>query len=167
MGGEIVTADPQGIVRAQRTVSVRDLARGAGKMIDEIELNRSAFVLSRYGRMVALICPLPERTVVEITGPPEPGARAEEEAPTEEPDRWRHFDDVQKLLLARGLDAYPKSFSLEGTGFDASKVAVAFSNLELAGLADLERGRRLTQLGYEAARWVGARVDSSTGAASS
>jgi antitoxin (DNA-binding transcriptional repressor) of toxin-antitoxin stability system len=60
--------EPIRVIKASRAVSLRELSRKIAPLVDEVELEGSVFVLSRYGRMVAVLAPIPERTVLEFSG---------------------------------------------------------------------------------------------------
>jgi antitoxin (DNA-binding transcriptional repressor) of toxin-antitoxin stability system len=156
--------DPEKLVRAQRVVSVRDLARGSGKIIDEVERNEAVFVLGRHGRMVALITPLPERTIVEIEGRDWLSAQKDaEQVRVDVPDAWKMFTEIDRAILATGLDHYPTVFPLsELAKRGTSAVSVRLTHLEMDDLVERTFvGRRLTAEGREAAMWVRANFDRS------
>lgn len=145
--------DPKRAVRATRPVSMRDLSRSAGALIDEIEQNGSVFVLSRHGQMVAVLAPLPERTVVEFTGTEWPEEIEEE---IEADPEWGDLDDIRRAVLRCAAAAHPMPFGLNEMPFGASELAVAVGRLELDGLIERSlAGRRLTRDGLAAARWLG------------
>lgn len=144
--------DPKRAIRASRPVSMRDLSRSAGALIDEIELNGSVFVLSRHGRMVAVLAPLPERTVVEFKGSEWP---AEVEADIAPEATWSELDDIERAVLRSAAEAHPMPFGLNGMPFAASELGRALGRLELDGFIERSlSGRRLTREGLAAARWL-------------
>ena len=147
------------IVKAQRAVSIREFIRCGSRLLDEVERDGSIFVLGRRGKMVALLSPLPERTYIELAGPSPTPEPLDEDLPEEIPDEWRELSEIQRLLLARGLEDYPRPFSLEGTGYRVADVSIAIVRLELLELVTQDLSKRLTQAGYDAARWLAARVD--------
>ena len=51
---------------ADRCIPIRELSRSTGEVIDEVERDGKVFAVSRHGRMVALVMPLPERLIIEI-----------------------------------------------------------------------------------------------------
>ncbi len=58
---------------ADRCIPIRELSRSTGEVIDEVERDGRVFAVSRHGRMVALVMPLPERLIIEIeNGSPVP-----------------------------------------------------------------------------------------------
>jgi antitoxin (DNA-binding transcriptional repressor) of toxin-antitoxin stability system len=144
--------DPKGAVKATRPVSMRELSRSAGMLIDEIEQNGSIFVLSRHGRMVAVLAPLPERTVIEFTGTEWP-EEIEQEAEIDL--KWRDLDEIQRTIFREALDAHPMPFGIGGLPFPPSPLAIALGTLELRGLVErIGAGRKLTPKGLTAARWL-------------
>jgi len=132
-------------------------------LIDEIERDGSVFVLSRYGRMVAVLAPLPDRTILEFSGPGWAEETANHEDIEPQPE-WLNFDDAQRAILREGAEKYPMPFGLSGLGFDVRRVAIAMVRLELEGLIDrMIGGQKLTRAGVAAARWL----DTEDGARSS
>lgn len=148
-------------VRANRVVSMRELARSAAALVDEIELNGSVFAIGRRGRMVALLTPLSERTIVEFAGPGM-GEAIEAEPEVEIFPEWLEMGTVANDILLRALETYPRTFSIEGLGHEAGELAISFSRLELAGLTDrtITGGRKLTPEGLATARLLASRLDS-------
>lgn len=51
---------------AARCVSFRELSRSTSGLMNEIERDGKIFAVSRYGRLVALLVPLPERLIIEF-----------------------------------------------------------------------------------------------------
>jgi hypothetical protein len=49
---------------AARCISFRELSRSTADLAGEIERDGKIFALSRYGRLVALLVPLPERLIL-------------------------------------------------------------------------------------------------------
>jgi hypothetical protein len=149
--------EPVRVVKASRAVSARELAKGARSLIDEIERDGSVFVLSRYGRMVAVLAPIPERTILEFSGP---GWNDEDEdcaAPDElaDPPDGLVLDEIQRAVLRNAAQAHPMPFGVGGMPFDVSSLAVALTKLERKGLIGrIGAGRKLTRDGLAAARWL-------------
>jgi antitoxin (DNA-binding transcriptional repressor) of toxin-antitoxin stability system len=54
------------VISAARCVPIRELSRSTGRLVAEIERDGRALAISRLGRMVALLMPLPERLIVEF-----------------------------------------------------------------------------------------------------
>jgi len=143
------------------------LARSPGALIDEVEWNGEIFVLSRHGRMVAILAPLPERTVVEISGP-EPRQRLDrgdylklQTEAEQEPD-WLDLSPIGREILLDALDAAPMPFILNdhAARHGARETGIEYSGLELGGYVETnERGRRLTERGLAAARWIQGSLD--------
>lgn len=49
---------------ADRCIPIRELSRSTGEVIDEVERDGRVIAVSRHGRMVALVMPLPERLML-------------------------------------------------------------------------------------------------------
>ena len=159
--------DPKEPVRARRAIAVRDLARSAGSLINEIERDESVFVVSRYGRMVAVLAPLPERTIVEVCGQPEPSSHLPRygdlpEADSEPEPEWLDLSPLGQEILLDALDAAPMPFILNdhAARHGARETGIEYSGLELGGYVETnERGRRLTERGLAAAGWIQGSLD--------
>ena len=148
-------------VRAARAVSVKELSRGVAAVIKEVEFDGHVVVVSRRGTMVALVTPLPERTVVEFRSEPRTTDDDLEEV-IEDPASIPVLEPLAKKLLAAALAAHPMPVALGGFAYDescgASAAAVAFGQLELEGFIENGmRGRRLTREGLKVARWLDSR----------
>ena len=143
-------------IKAKRSVSVRELQRSAASLVDDVELHGSLFVLSRYGRMVAVLAPIPERTVLEFGGRNWPDPRVEEETNRVEiREEWAELDDAQRTVLRHAAADHPARLYISGVTLPVSPLNVAVSRLELMGL--LERvvgGWKATVDGLAAARWL-------------
>jgi len=147
------------VVRARRTVSIRELARAAGALLNEIELEDAVFVVGRHGRMVALLSPLPERTVVEVIGSPRDHAT---EAELEVRSEWLELSTVQRDAISMAASAPTGFLSLNSlcSRYDPTTVAIAANGLELGGLLEMTYGgRRITAQGRAAAEWLARDLD--------
>ena len=169
--------DPNETIRATRAVAVRDLARTARALIDQVELNGDVFVLTRYGRMVALLAPIPDRAFIGIENVDASGEersdatrktgrarreRAQPEPIQPDPD-WLELDSIKRAILVEVLENHPMPFSLnplaQRHGVEAMSIAI--TRLENDDYIERSmRGNRLTPKGVEAARWL-ARSDAS------
>jgi antitoxin (DNA-binding transcriptional repressor) of toxin-antitoxin stability system len=143
-------------VKAKRAVSVRELQRSAAHLVNEVELEDAAFVLCRYGRMVALLCPIPDRTVLEFSGPERPPPDLEpttDHAETRE--EWAELSDEQRIVLHHAAGVHPSNLHLSTVPLPPSPIAVAVGSLEIAGLMERTlRGWTATAAGLAAARWL-------------
>jgi antitoxin (DNA-binding transcriptional repressor) of toxin-antitoxin stability system len=121
---------------------VRELARSAGSLINQIEADGSVFAVSRHGRIVALLVPLPDRLVLEFDGPSSQSwADADPEC-----------DEVELSPLQRDIliDAAstPTGYWQIPESRDVHSALRAVGHLELAGLLDRTHGAlRLTKAG--------------------
>lgn len=147
--------EPNHPIRADRVVSMRELAQSAARLIAEIEQDGSVFVLSRHGRMVAVLAPLPERTIVEFEGEVAPQVIEVEG----EPDpRWDELDECETVILLTALESYPMPFGVGGLSLPVNRLGAALGGLELRGFIErIGAGRRLTREGLAAARWLDSR----------
>jgi len=138
---------------AARCVAIRELARSAGSLINEVESEGSVFAVSRRGRIVALLVPLPDRLVLEFEN--------------ERPGRnWQVSEPIDDADAPEGveLSALQEEFLIDAastpTGFwhipessDVHAAIRAAGRLELAGLFDRPRGTlRLTRAGRALAK---------------
>lgn len=57
---------------AARCVSFRELSRSPAGVLDEMERDGKIFAISRYGRLVGLLVPLPDRVTLEFDRDPTP-----------------------------------------------------------------------------------------------
>jgi antitoxin (DNA-binding transcriptional repressor) of toxin-antitoxin stability system len=148
--------DPIRPIKASRAVSMRELSRSISSLVDEIEMNGSLFVLSRYGRMVAVLAPIPERAVLEFSGNDWPAADLEEAAGgVEIRGEWGELTPEQRTVLSHAAEDHPANLYVSALRIPASPLAVSISRPELAGL--LERnisGWKATIQGLAAARWL-------------
>jgi hypothetical protein len=137
-------------------VSVRELIRGSSGWFNEIERNGKVFAISRYGRLVALVTPLPERMTLEfadvIRARPD-----EEEPPTGDPDdvglEDLALDEEQEAILREAFAGTPAWWDAPNHNV-VWKWLAALTELETASLIKLEtsgayrltrRGRRVAQ----------------------
>jgi antitoxin (DNA-binding transcriptional repressor) of toxin-antitoxin stability system len=153
--------DPSEPIRAARVVSVRDLARAPGEVIDDVEWNGGLVVLSRRGRMAAILAPLPERTIVEIVGPERDDPRPLGSSTAGEPEppdpEWLALPSIKRDILTSALGNHPMPFSLNDLAarHGVRDTSVNVSQLELDGYVERgRRGNRLTGRGVDAARWL-------------
>lgn len=87
-------------------VSVRELIRESSRWLAETERNGKVFAIHRYGRLIALMTPLPERVTLEF---PEQ-KREEQNVPLEEdpdPDLELDLDAIEIELLERAAAGNP------------------------------------------------------------
>lgn len=129
---------------AARCISVRELGRSTGLLIDEVERDGKSFVISRYGRMVALVVPLPDRLVFEFSD----GIEGLAECPGEEIDLEElNLNELEREIV-KDAATVPFWSPEDRPDFTRDVVALATSlgRLELKGLIERTRGgRRATQ----------------------
>jgi len=155
--------DPKEPVRANRAISVRDLARAPRVVLDEVEWNGEIVVLTRHGRMAAILAPLPDRTLVEVSADPAKRRAADTEhttSPAENPEpEWLELTSLQREILIQCLENHPMPFSLNDLArrHGVRDASINVSALEMDGYIDRSiRGNRLTPGGVAAARWLAA-----------
>src|SRR6266568_5592262 len=91
-------------IKASRAVSMRELSRSISSLMNEVELNGSLFVLSRYGRMVAVLAPIPERAVLEFSGADWPESDFEDDAGSVQVrEAWSELTDQQRIVLRHAV----------------------------------------------------------------
>lgn len=121
----------------------------------DVERTGEAVLVGRYGRIVAALVPLPERTVLELHGAGSSEAANEDEPEAQILPEWADLDDAARMVLGRALEAHPMPFGLEGLPPPASKTGAALGSLEMLGLILRDwSGKRLTKEGLVAARWL-------------
>lgn len=153
-------------VRASRAVSVRELGRAPAALLDEVEWNGEVIVLTRHGRMAALVTPIPDRTVIDISRTPNilpnngrGGTQADRSDPREpaEPDpEWLELTELQRAMLLEAFANYPMPFSLNhlASVFGVDKIGQV-THLETDGYVERTlRGNLVTRKGAAAARWL-------------
>lgn len=141
-------------VRSTRAVTARELSRRMSSLLDEIESERCALVVIRYGRPSAMLVPFresAERTTLPRITDLVPMLTTEE-IEEEEPDVELSEDQTLAILSiahCRFLHWKPGQLDLP-----ASRLAVALTKLELGGLAERGPGGswRLTRPGERVAR---------------
>ena len=142
---------------AARCVSFRELSRSTADLVGEIERDGKIFALSRYGRLVALLVPLPERVILTFDdASPSQMGRVQDQA-----DARIDLDalDLSELACEFLIDA-----SSTPTGFwhapdsafmtDARQLFRTLLDLDSKGLTEFfsAKGRRITKEGRAAAR---------------
>jgi len=129
--------DKMRAIKAKRSVSVRELQRCAASLVDEVELHGSLFVLSRYGRMVAVLAPIPERTVLEFNGRDWPQPDFEEAADhVEIRGQWAELTDEQRIVLRHAAKDHPSRLHASAVSLPAGPLGAAIGRLELAGFLE-------------------------------
>lgn len=144
------------VTSAARCVAIRELSRSTGELIDEVERDGKAFVVSRRGRMVALLVPLPEHVIIEF----------EERAPVTSAGRRQPEADVD--LDALDLSELACEFLIDAastpTGYwhapgsaflaDQGGFFRTLRDLDAKGLTDFvsASGRRITKEGRAVAK---------------
>ena len=153
--------DPMETVKASRAVGLRELVRTARSLIDEIEMNGSVFVISKYGRMVAVLAPVPERTMVEFLGPGLGDGARVVERPIEARPEWAELDNLQCRILRTALGNHPMPWQRalldddNEDAPDARSLSIAQTCIELGGYMERSgSGWKLTREGLAAARWL-------------
>jgi len=150
------------VTRADRCIPIRELSRSTGEVIDEVERDGKVFAVSRHGRMIALVMPLPERLIIEI----------ENGMPVPEIDDGDALAGLELGALAGQLliDA-----ATTHTGYwHAPETAVvtdrralfqALDELDLTGLTEVfsATGRRITKKGRAMAKALRERGDKGYG----
>jgi len=141
---------------ASACVSIRELSRSTGELIARVECDESAIVISRRGRMVAVVMPIPERLSLELEAS-EPGSppdtRTEREADV----------DLDALRLTELEREFIVDASLTPTGFWRAPTAVfvaderayfdTLAELAFKGLTTGSAGvHGITRLGRRVAR---------------
>lgn len=157
------------VVRARRAVSARELARSTGALLKEVELDEAVFVVGTRGRMVALLMPLPERTLVEVSGSAY-GESRDDDVESEFRPEWLELSAVQRDAISMAASAPTGFLSLSGLSsrYDPPTAAIAVSGLELGGfLKRAAGGLRITVGGRAAAEWLKRDLDSRDAAPSS
>jgi antitoxin (DNA-binding transcriptional repressor) of toxin-antitoxin stability system len=140
-------------IKASRSVSLRELSRSMSSLVDEVEMNGSIIVLSRYGRMVAVLAPIPERAVLEFSGNEWPEFELEDTVEVRKD--WAELTEEQRVVLRHAADDHPGDLYVGGVKIPASPLAVALSTLELAGLVERTfTGWKVTTAGLAATRWL-------------
>ena len=137
---------------AARCVSMRDLARSTSALIREIE-DGGLLAVSRYGRIVAVIVPVPERLLVELAGGGapvnvllEPAAVDDQELATLE------LTDYERDLL-KAAASTRTGYWRPDDGRDRRLDARAMFKLELEGLLDRSNGfTKITSKGVRIAK---------------
>ena len=138
----------QGSDPAARCISIRDLARSTSSLISEIE-GGGLLAVSRYGRIVAVIVPAPERMLIELDGVAPP---AIEEAEIEAAD----LTDYERDLLIEAAST-PTGYWRPEDGRDVQSDFRAMFNLELQGLLDRSNGfTKITGKGVRIAKALSA-----------
>ena len=149
-------------IEARRAVPIRELARSASALIDRVERDGEIIALSRYGRIVAVLAPTPEKLIVAFEkedGPTLPSENDGEVGDIELPE-WLEKSVVAQALLLRALTVHPMPYSVDGHAFPIKDVLVAKTRLELADFGDQTwRGSFLTPLGVAAAHTLRRRLD--------
>src|SRR5437870_5791381 len=145
--------DPKETVKAARAVTLRELVRTAGSLIDEIEMHGNVFALSKYGRMVAL---------VEFIGPGLDDDVKVHEGPMDARPEWLELDHLQRRILQTAWGNHPMPWQTALLYGDESEPAPDPSTLG-RGLVGIElrrlmerigSGWNLTRDGVAAARWL-------------
>ena len=149
MGNE--TAVPQELIAA-RCVSFRELSRSTAELVGEIERDGKIFALSRYGRLVALLIPLPERLILTFEdGSPMRMSRLRDPAEDQ--------IDLESLDLSTLACEFLIDASSTPTGFwhapdsaflaDRSQFIRTLLDLDSKGLTEFfsANGRRITKEG--------------------
>ena len=155
----------EGPVQAATVVSIRELVRSASRLIDRVERDGEIIALGRYGRMVAVLAPVPERMTVDFEGSRRTTAPDDDGGPEEVdlPD-WLEQDEIPRRILREALRAHPMPFSPNDFRVPIDRVWVALTRLELANFVERTlRGNRLTPRGVAAARTLEARLDKENG----
>ena len=140
-------------ITAERWVSIRELSRGTGYLINEVERDGKLFVISRHGRMVALLTPLPERLIIDF-----------EEGVTRVTSNEAQEVDVDALELSDLAREFLIDAASTPTGYwhapdsaflaDQKSYYRTLNQLDMDGLTDSSSGgaRRLTNLGRAVAK---------------
>jgi antitoxin (DNA-binding transcriptional repressor) of toxin-antitoxin stability system len=134
-------------------VSVRELIRGSSGWFSEVERNGKVFAISRYGRLVALVTPLPERMTLEFADVIR--RTNEEDLDTGGPDDVSADDlvlsDEQEAILREGLAGASGWWDAPSDRVVWQWVS-ALSRLEIASLVkQTAGGYRLTRRGRRVA----------------
>lgn len=160
--------DPARPVKANRAVSVRELARDTAALIAAIERDGTVIALSRYGRMVALLTPLPDRIAVEFAGSdPRPDA-AEQDASIAVRPEWLELGPVAENILLHAAENHPMPFEFGNLPHAGGALLGAMTRLEMAGLVKrFCPGNRLTSEGLATATALRRRLDTDGNAPSS
>lgn len=119
---------------ANRTVTARELGRGVAALLDEVELERRAILVTRAGRPVALLTPVERGT---RAGPPQ-----EEDVQDVEFQLEPHYRKVLAAIARHAPDRW--SPGQEDLGQPVQRTLAALGGLELKGLITLNWGGTYT-----------------------
>ncbi|MGH2727845.1 MAG: type II toxin-antitoxin system Phd/YefM family antitoxin [Actinomycetota bacterium] len=120
------------VIQAARCVPVRELSRSTGELIDQVERDGKTFAVSRHGRMVALVIPLPERLMLQFDGVAPPDTQQVDEPDPHELDELELSESDRDLLIDVATNLTP-------TGLwktDDSSLTMGLHRLEVAGLIE-------------------------------
>ena len=154
--------DPSFPIEASGAVAVRELARSASAFLNRVERDGEVIAVHRFGRLVAVLAPLPEHLVVRFENDPPP-ARRQPEIDIDIPD-WLEKSEAAQAILSYALQNHPMPYSIDGvvaaSRLPLRDVQINKSMLELEGFADQTlRGNLRTPMGVAAARLLKGRLD--------
>jgi antitoxin (DNA-binding transcriptional repressor) of toxin-antitoxin stability system len=127
-------------VRTTRVVSARELSRRMASILDQVESERSALVVIRYGRPAAMLIPFRESAErPQLPRIADIGTASEVlETESEQLGLAELGDDHRSIM--RGISRCPHLHWTPGqSDLPASRLAIALGSLEIRGV--IERGR--------------------------
>jgi len=159
--GSMSLFNPSFPIEAAAAVPIRELSRSPARLIDRVERDGEVIALCRYGRLVAVLAPLPERMVVNFETPVSDRSDVTDDAVEVEIPEWVENSEAAQAVLGAALESHPMPYHVDSVRHHTSKaVLVAKSKLELAGFGHQAwRGSFLTPLGLAAARMFRRRLD--------
>ena len=126
---------------ATRCVAMRELARSAGALVTQVDQDGRTFAVTRNGRIVALLVPLPERLVLEF----ENASRTSDHV--EPTDVEVELAPVEQAIVAEAA-ATPTGYWQLTDRPNIQEFVAAAVQLELKGLLHRSLdGTRLTKAG--------------------
>lgn len=140
--------------KAATCIPIRELARSTSALISQVETDERIFAVSRYGRIVALLIPVPDQVLLEFEEPPAAVRRPEavsSHEPREQIETMR-LSSYERALLAEAAST-PTGYWRPAEGRDMNADSRALFQLELYGLLDRSNGfTRITRDGLRVAK---------------
>lgn len=125
-------------IEASGAVAVRGLARSASAILNRVERDGEVIAVRRFGRLVAVLAPLPERLVVRFENDPPP-TRPEPRIDVEIPE-WLADSQPAQAILRHALQNHPMPYGIDGavvaTSLPLRDIQINKSLVELDGFAE-------------------------------